>query len=237
MDTIKINNKNTLMIAHRGLSGIERENTIRSFTAAVNRSYYGTECDIHLTKDKKFVICHDDNISRVSNYDIKIKDVTLKALRKYRLKEFNSENDGDDLLVPTLDEYLDLHKKYNKHCIIEIKCDITPKQAKYLLDRIKEMKDLIIFIAFDMNNLIKLRKLDKDIPMEFLASKYDENYIKDLVKYNFGLDIYYKELTKERISDLHKKGILVNAWTVNDKDVCEELIDWNIDFITTTILE
>ncbi|MBP5408348.1 MAG: hypothetical protein J6Y42_04355 [Bacilli bacterium] len=238
MDVIRIQDKkNTLMVAHRGLSGLERENTIRSFTAACNRSFYGSECDIHLTKDKKFVICHDDHIARVSNYDVKIKDVTLKALRKYRLKEFNQDYDGADLLVPTLDEYLDLHKKYNKHCIIEIKCEIKPKDVKYLLDRIKDMYDLIIFIGFDMNNLIKIRKQDKTIPIEFLSSHYDESYIKDLVKYNFGLDIYYKELTKERIEYLHNKGIIVNAWTVNDYNDALNLIDWGIDFITTNILE
>ena len=39
------------MVAHRGLSGLERENSIKAFIAAVNRSYYATECDIHLTKD------------------------------------------------------------------------------------------------------------------------------------------------------------------------------------------
>ena len=44
------------MIAHRGLSGLERENSMKAFVAAVNRSFYGTECDIHLTKDKIFVI-------------------------------------------------------------------------------------------------------------------------------------------------------------------------------------
>lgn len=237
MDTIKIDRKNTLMIAHRGLSGIERENTIRSFTAACNRSFYGSECDIHLTKDNKFVICHDDNISRVSNYDIKIKDVTLKTLRKYRLKEFNSDLDGSDLLVPTLDEYLDLHKKYNKHCIIEIKCEINTKQAKYLLSRIQDMHESIIFISFNLDNLVKIRKLDKNIKMQLLLEKYDEKHINDLVKYNLDIDIYYKELTKEKIDYLHNLGILVNAWTVNNINDANELVNSGIDFITTNIIE
>ena len=42
MDTVKIKAKGVKMIAHRGLSGIERENTYPAFVAAANRSYYGS---------------------------------------------------------------------------------------------------------------------------------------------------------------------------------------------------
>ena len=34
MDTIKVNRKDVKMIAHRGLSGLERENTNAAFVAA-----------------------------------------------------------------------------------------------------------------------------------------------------------------------------------------------------------
>ena len=40
MDSIKIDSRNTKMIAHRGLSGIEKENTNAAFIAAGNRSYF-----------------------------------------------------------------------------------------------------------------------------------------------------------------------------------------------------
>ena len=40
MDTIKIDNKNVKMVAHRGLSGIEKENTCSAFVAACNRATY-----------------------------------------------------------------------------------------------------------------------------------------------------------------------------------------------------
>ena len=38
MNTIKFDKKNALVVAHRGLSGIERENTNAAFVAAGNRS-------------------------------------------------------------------------------------------------------------------------------------------------------------------------------------------------------
>ena len=56
MDTIKFNKKNVKIIAHRGLSGIECENTNAAFVAAGNRSYFGIETDVHITADGKFVL-------------------------------------------------------------------------------------------------------------------------------------------------------------------------------------
>ena len=70
MDTIKINKKNVLMIAHRGVSGLETENTKEAFIIAGNKSYYGIETDVHVTLDGKFLICHDDNILRVTGKDL-----------------------------------------------------------------------------------------------------------------------------------------------------------------------
>ena len=67
MDTVKISHGNTKMIAHRGLSGIEQENTNAAFVAAGNRSYYGIETDVHRTADGQYVIIHDDTTARVTN--------------------------------------------------------------------------------------------------------------------------------------------------------------------------
>ena len=51
MNTIKINKKNVKIVAHRGLSGIEVENTNAAFVAAGNRSYYGIETDIYMSQE------------------------------------------------------------------------------------------------------------------------------------------------------------------------------------------
>ena len=85
-DTIKLDKKGTgvLMIAHRGLSGLETENTQCAFVAAGNRSYYGIETDVHFTKDGKYVISHDGNLSRVFGKNIEIKDYLYEDLRKVR---------------------------------------------------------------------------------------------------------------------------------------------------------
>ena len=67
MDTVRINDrKNCRIIAHRGLSGIECENSMPAFVAAGNRSYFGIETDVHVTSDGKYIIIHDDTTGRVA---------------------------------------------------------------------------------------------------------------------------------------------------------------------------
>ena len=41
----------------------------------------------------------------------------------------------------------------------------------------------------------------------------------------------------ENIEKLHSKGIKVNCWTCDDKEVAEKLVSYGVDFITSNILE
>ena len=84
MDTVKINKNNTALIAHRGLSGIECENTAAAFVAAGNRSYFGIETDVHKTADGKFIIIHDDNTGRVCAENLPVENSNYEDLRRLR---------------------------------------------------------------------------------------------------------------------------------------------------------
>ena len=73
MNTIKFDAKSTKVIAHRGLSGLERENPHAAFVAAGNReSYFGIETDTHVTNDGLFAIHHDDTLNRVFGKSVNI---------------------------------------------------------------------------------------------------------------------------------------------------------------------
>ena len=86
MDTIKIDRGNVRMIAHRGVSGLELENTCAAFVAAGNRSYYGIETDIHQTADGKFIIIHDDETGRVATENISVEGSDFETLRSLQLR-------------------------------------------------------------------------------------------------------------------------------------------------------
>lgn len=50
------------LIAHRGFSKYELENTKEAFLAAANRPYFGIETDISIIKNQAMILFHDDNL-------------------------------------------------------------------------------------------------------------------------------------------------------------------------------
>ena len=99
MNTIKINSNRARIIAHRGLSGIERENTCPAFVAAGNRSYFGIETDVHVSKDGKFVIIHDETTERVSlgEYNINVEENDYSAFQEIVLPDLNNTTERKDI--------------------------------------------------------------------------------------------------------------------------------------------
>src|SRR5439155_3091233 len=76
--------------AHRGESHDAPENTMASFNLAWSRDDDACELDIHLTKDGKLIVCHDDDTERTSGKRVKLilKDHTLDELRDIDVGSF-----------------------------------------------------------------------------------------------------------------------------------------------------
>lgn len=233
MDTVKIKNKNkTVFIAHRGLSGIYTENTLIAFEEAGKRTYYGIECDVHVTRDGKYVIFHDDNTGRLCKKDLIIEDTDFDTLRSLEFKDGVSK-------MPTLEEYLQVVAEHKKTAVIELK-NAMPEKNIYEITEICRSKyslEKIIFISFVFDNLKTLRKLLPNQKIQYLTFKCDGGLIKTLKENGFDIDIEYGALTKEAVKKLHKNGIAVNCWTCDDIEQANELISQEVDFITTNILE
>lgn len=239
MNTIKIQHGNTRMVAHRGVSKLEKENTCAAFVAAGNRSYFGIETDIHPTLDGKIVCIHDSNTQRVAQDSVDVEQTAFDALRAIVLNDIDHQKGRADLRIPTLQEYVQICKKYDKVGVCEIKGVFSRENLQKAIDIIRAEDYLhgIIFIAFDMENLIMMRELLPDQPCQFLTGEVDSALIETLKKYRLDLDIHFKGLTEEKVKMCHDNGIVVNAWTVDDPRDAEELIGWGVDYITSNILE
>ena len=242
MNTIKINSNGVKMIAHRGLSGIERENTCPAFIAAGNRSYFGVEADVHVTKDGKFVIIHDETTERISSgeYNVNVEESDYLDIEKIVLPDLDNTTDRKDIRIPLLMEYIKICKKYEKICVLEIKNHFEEKNIEKLIDQIKELEyiDKVIFISFDFENCVNVRKFLPENDVQFLTlDKITSELIEKLCENSLDLDIYYEQLNAENIEILHSKGIKVNCWTCDDKDAAEKLISYGVDFITSNIVE
>lgn len=239
MNTIKFNKNSTKIVAHRGLSGIETENTNAAFVAAGNRSYYGIETDIHRTADGRFVVCHDDDLKRVAGEDIPVETTTLAELQNIVLFDKDGTKNRADLRVSVLENYIGICKKYAKHCVLELKSDFTDEEIAQIIEIVNGFGYLenVTFISFVYSNVVKIRKMCPTQSVQFLFYKFTEEIMNTLIAARIDVDVYYKELSKELVDLLHENGLKVNCWTVDDKEKAEELSEWGVDYITSNILE
>ncbi len=240
MNTVKIQPKHGVhLIAHRGVSRLETENSLAAFIAAGNRSYYGIETDVHVTADGKFVVFHDDRTGRVADRDIPVEKSRYKNLRALSLKDKNGKFGRIDLKIPNLTEYMMICKHYDKKAILEIKNPFREKDIEALCTEIKQTgwQDNTVFISFSFENLVMIRRRFPDAVVQFLCNDADFETVDRLAKEKMDLDIYFPKVTQKLVHYAHEKGVAVNCWTVDEPADADRLIEYGVDFITSDILE
>lgn len=243
MDTIKIEHGKVKMIAHRGVSGLELENTCAAFVAAGNRSYFGIETDIHKTADGKYIVIHDDKTGRVADQNIVVEESTYGQLRALQLHE----KDGSvraDLVMPDLHEYLAVCKRYGKVAVLELKNPFDKDAVAEVVAICKAQCGLenTVFISFFFQNMLYVKEAAPEAKAQYLMSSKTDlanrpDLVEKLVGNHIDVDVEHVMLTKELINQLHDNGLEVNCWTVDDPKRAEELASWGVDYITTNILE
>lgn len=85
--------------------------------------------------------------------------------------------------------------------------------------------------------MVSLRKLLPDQPIQYLCSSLPDDLPERVKKYRFDIDVEYHALTKESVEALHRDGIGINCWTVDDPVRDTELASWGVDYMTSDILE
>lgn len=88
-------------IAHKGLFDHQTpENSLSAFKKAIENNYI-IECDVQIISDGTVVVFHDEQLSRMTNKDGYLKNLTKEDLPNYKLR------DSDDC-IPTLEQVLEL---------------------------------------------------------------------------------------------------------------------------------
>ena len=91
-----------LVVAHRGASATEAENTIAAFEAAIGAGADAVEFDVRLTSDGVPVVIHDADLSRTTDRSGVIAASTLEEVRAARIR-----TRAGTTSVPTFREVLD----------------------------------------------------------------------------------------------------------------------------------
>ena len=238
-DTLRLSGPKPKMIAHCGVSGLELENTSSAFVAAGNRSYFGIETDVHRTADGQYICFHDDTTKRVALDDMIVEKTYFETLRSIRLADKDGQKGRRDLIMPSLEEYICICKKYDKTAVLELKNHFAPAHIDEIVEIIRGCGWLerTVFISFDLPNMICIRERLPEQPAQFLISQFTDWLVDTLKKYSLDLDIRYTALDAEKVKMVHDIGQKVNVWTVDSLDDAHRMVEYGVDFITSNIIE
>lgn len=225
--------------AHRGVHALAPENSIPSFEEAVNDNYYSAECDVHLTRDNKWVVIHNEDVNRRFCEIGNVEDFTLEELKKFSFKGGANFWKYKDMRIPTLDEYLDVFVGTNTRPQIEIKeenCDYLHT----IVDSIKA-KNLIeeaIVISFDIEHLKAIHKLESEIELWYLVDEITPENIAEAktVGENVWLSANFSVNNEESIQLAVDAGVGISLWTVNTVEDAQMLYNMGIRYMETDIL-
>jgi len=239
MNTIKIDKYFKGMVANRGLSGIETENTIFAFLAAVNRSYFGISGDLSVSKDGKIIVTRDDTLLRLGLLNLYIPSFQYDELKKFALVDRKTQNLNSNVFIPQLSDLLSIASAYRKTAFLRLGKYIKHEHIDRILEEINEYYNPN-FVYFVSDNRKNLQYINKNFPNNdiFLSvSKVDEDVF-DFCKNNgFNLHIDANHLNKEIVKNMHLIGLKVSVGVVNDKTQAEKLIKNDVDYVFTDILE
>ena len=227
--------KNNL-IAHRGYHNIEKgivENSKEAFDEAIKNGYI-IELDVHILKDDTVVVFHDDDLKRVKDADIKIKNMTIEEAKKYD--------------IPTLEEVL---KQIDGKVpiLLETKYDVTDgRLEKETIKLLKNYKGKVAVQSFSPKSLKYFRDEMPEIPRGILASNFKKDHriwIEKVLLRNMMFNFYCKSdfisygigsLPTKKVDKYRKNGTLVLGWTVRTnedlevaKKYCDNYITENFD--------
>lgn len=227
------------IFAHRGFSGIAPENTMAAFERAVAIKADGIETDVHLSKDGKVVICHDETVTRTTNGSGPIGELTFEELQaldagSWFSPEFSKER------IPALEDLLKLVGKTDLILNIELKTDKVhyPGIEAKVLALLKEygLVEQTIISSFNFQSLTNIKALLPELATAALFK--DPTKIANFWGQMSALKVdaihpCHLYLSGEMIGEARQRGIQVNAWTPNQPEEIERLLKLQVHGVIT----
>lgn len=228
------------VIAHRGNSAQCPENTKISFLEAIDLNVDFLEADIQFSKDNVPVVIHDSTFHRITQNDTEhpVNALTLDEIQKIDAGSWFNIGFADERIM-TLEEFLCLPRG-NTGIMLDVKEEtFTDKEMAKIIRNVLEAvgeKRLghgpVIIGSLNSHLLLNLETFlpgQTFIPIVKSAKELDE--FQDIDAQYYALK--HNLVTTKLVSKLHNQGHQVWAWTVDDKNLANKLIDKGIDGIIT----
>lgn len=214
------------IVGHKGASGYEIENTLPSFEAAIAIGCDRTELDVRRTKDWQVVVFHDKEVSKLTNGNWFISEMTLAEIKQLDCHKGNK--------IPTLQEVIDVCKD-RIDLQIELKGDGTAQPVNDLIIK-NNIENNVVITSFNIHLLKEIKNINPKLPVGLLFWKdeimLDIRNIIESVPLDF-LAPFSWIVSKEFVEKAHKLGKTVYAYMVNSKELADKLLAMGVDEIGT----
>ncbi|OEU96520.1 glycerophosphodiester phosphodiesterase [Streptomyces oceani] len=211
-----------LTVGHRGLMGVEPENTLRSFRRADREPLDAIELDLHLSKDGALVVMHDAELDRTTDGSGPISDFTLAELREL--------DAGAGERIPTFEEVV-------RSVRAPLQAEIKDRAAAHGLARaITEGKlhERVTVISFHDDALRGVREQLPATPLVLVAGRSSATAPEragELGARMVSLELRWLEA--DTVERCHAAGIKVISWTVNTEEDLDRARELRLDGVVT----
>lgn len=227
---------NIVVFGHRGCKAEAPENTLVSFSLALEQGCEALELDIHLSADNDIIVCHDRTIDRTTDRQGAIRQLTTAELKQADAgKWFDAKYAGEK--IPLLEEVLDLVPP-SVFLNIEIKdsCggEIESRLIE-LLTRRNRMANAVV-TSFDYKSLCILKRQAPDIKIGLTYSNdfVHHHQVTQLVDVPvYSIQPSHLRINRQDVQDALSRGLQVFAYTVNAEPDMLRVIDYGVSGILT----
>ncbi|MEV5849019.1 glycerophosphodiester phosphodiesterase [Streptomyces sp. NPDC090075] len=213
---------NFLTIGHRGVMGVEPENTLRSFVAAQQAGLDLIELDLHLSKDGALVVMHDAEVDRTTDGTGPIAEKTLEELRAL--------DAGRGERVPVFEEVLDAVRS-------PLQAEIKDVAAARALAEVMLRRDLVSRVevsSFHDEAVAEIARLVPGVRTALIASRYGPDVVERAREAGAAtLCLNIRRLTLEVVEHARKADLRVIGWVVNTQDDLRLVRALQLDGATT----
>jgi glycerophosphoryl diester phosphodiesterase len=235
-----------MIVAHRGASAVEAENTLPAFEAALAAGADAVEFDVRLSADGVPVVMHDPDVSRTTDGAGLVRDMTLAQLKRLSIRTAS----GASTDVPTLAEAL---ASLSGRALADIEVKNIPGEPDFEPDRERVVEAIISAIvgvpgmegegallsSFNPFSLSRSRELAPEVLTGLLTAEgVDARAAIGFARERGDAWIlpFLGEVLnagESFIEEAHAAGLLVGTWIVDDPDRAVALMLKGIDAVAT----
>ena len=249
VNAVEANRADDIVVtAHRGASAYAPENTLASFALGIKQGADWIESDVQATKDGKLVLIHDTTLSRTTNVEQRFPGRSPWNVRDFTLAEIKTLDAGSwfskkyaGARVPTLKEMVVAVGLSPSGILMELKSpELYPGIEKQVAAEFNSFPGYVRSAvaagrigvqSFNFGSMKTYKKVQPEMPVGLLGKPA----YSDLDAYTWADQINpsHGSFDAAYVARVHKLGMDIHSWTVNDAATMRTVLDRGVDGIIT----